>query len=144
MRNEFGYAPSPANYIRPNKRPLSSITPIIISHLSNKTLHSVIGAAGGSRIITGTLQVALNLLERNMSIHEAIAEARLHDQLVPNRVVFEWAFDNATVAFMKERGHNVMWVRPGYSAVQGIRIREDGSFEAAGDPRQSDSDGLTT
>ena len=108
------------------------------------TLHSVIGAAGGSRIITGTLQVALNLLERGMGIHDAIAEARLHDQLVPNRVVFEWAYDNATVAFMKERGHTVRWVRPGYSNAQGIRIREDGSFEAAGDPRQRDSGGLTT
>lgn len=79
-----------------------------------------------------------------MSIHDAIAEPRLHDQLVPNRVTFEWAFNNGTVAFMKERGHNVTWVRPGYSNVQGILIREDGSFEAAGDPRQRDSGGITT
>ncbi|KAL8791735.1 MAG: hypothetical protein Q9195_005673 [Heterodermia aff. obscurata] len=143
VRNEFGYAPSPANYIRPRKRPLSSITPMIISHASNNTLYAVLGAAGGSRIITATLQAALNLLSRNMSIQAALAEARLHDQLVPNRVTFEWAYDNSTVASMKRRGHNVTWVAPGYSNCQGIRLIANGSFEAAGDPRQSNSGGLT-
>ena len=116
---------------------------MIISHASNNTLYAVLGAAGGSRIITATLQAALNLLNRNMSIHAALAEPRLHDQLVPDRVVFEWAYDNGTVSSMKERGHNVTWVPPGYSNCQGIRLTANGSFEAAGDPRQKNSGGLT-
>ena len=78
-----------------------------------------------------------------MSMQAALAEPRLHDQLVPNRVAFEWAYDNSTVGFMKGRGHNVTWVAPGYSNCQGIRLRADGSFEAAGDPRQTNSGGLT-
>ena len=116
---------------------------MIISHASNNILHAVLGAAGGSRIIIATLQAALNLLNRNMSIHAALAESRLHDQLVSNRVAFEWAYDNRTVAFLKERGHNVTWVPPGYSNCHGIRLMGNRSFEAAGDPRQRNSGGLT-
>ena len=117
---------------------------MIISHASNNSLFAVLGAAGGSRIITATLQTALNILNRNMSIEEAFVEPRIHDQLIPNRVAFEWAVDNATVDFMKGRGHNVTWVRPGYSNCQGIRLLQNGSFEAMGDPRQKNSGGLTT
>jgi gamma-glutamyltranspeptidase/glutathione hydrolase len=36
-----------------------------------------------------------------MTSAEALAQARLHDQLVPNLAVFEYAYDNSTVAFMK-------------------------------------------
>jgi gamma-glutamyltranspeptidase/glutathione hydrolase len=52
VSNAFGYVPSPANYIRPGKRPLSSISPTIVEH-SNGTLYYVVSSAGGSRIITG-------------------------------------------------------------------------------------------
>jgi len=37
VTNAFGYIPSPANFVRPGKRPLSSISPVIVEHL-NKTL----------------------------------------------------------------------------------------------------------
>lgn len=50
-RNAFGFVPSPINYIRPFKRPLSSISPLIVEH-ANGTLFLSIGAAGGSRIPT--------------------------------------------------------------------------------------------
>lgn len=46
--NAFGFVPSPINYIRPFKRPLSSISPIIVTH-PNNTLYISIGSAGGSR-----------------------------------------------------------------------------------------------
>lgn len=111
-RNAFGFVPSPANYIRPGKRPLSSITPTIVE-FPNGTLYFVVGAAGGSRIITATIQNLWNVLDRNMTSPEALAEPRLHDQLVPNQVYFEYAYDNATVEFMRERGHNVTWWAPG-------------------------------
>jgi gamma-glutamyltranspeptidase/glutathione hydrolase len=54
--NAFGYVPSPANFVRPGKRPLSSISPVIVEHLDNSSLYFVVGAAGGSRIITATVQ----------------------------------------------------------------------------------------
>ncbi|OTB08933.1 hypothetical protein M426DRAFT_129475 [Hypoxylon sp. CI-4A] len=148
VRNEFGYAPSPANYVRAGKRPLSSITPVIVERPATSgsaaaTLFAVAGAAGGSRIISATTQVLWHMLERDLSVKDAVAEPRFHDQLMPNVVAFEYGFDNATVASMRSKGHNVTWVREGFSAVQALRVLEDGTFEAAGETRQKNSAGLT-
>lgn len=139
--NAFGYVPSPANFIRPGKRPLSSISPTIVE-FPNGTLYYVIGAAGGSRIITATIQNLVHVLDQNMTAPNALAQPRLHDQLIPNQVTFEYAYDNATVAFMKGRGHNVSWIAPGQSTAQGIRRLPNGTFEAAGEPRQLNSGGF--
>ena len=140
-RNEFGYSPSPANYIRPRKRPMSSVTPTIVEH-SNNSLYYVIGSAGGSHIITATLQALWHVLDHNMTAMQALAEPRVHDQLIPNVASFEWNFNNATVDFMQNRLHNISWARPLTSA-QGIRRLWNGSFEAAGEPRQKASAGYT-
>ncbi|CAD6573218.1 MAG: hypothetical protein ASARMPRED_005939 [Alectoria sarmentosa] len=140
ISNVFGYYPSPANYVRPNKRSMSSITPIM-AEFANGTLFAILGASGGSRIITTVIQTALNVLERNMTVHEALKQPRLHDQLLPNQVSFEWDYDNSTVDYMVGRGHNVTW-GPAGSSSQAIRI-VNGHFEAAGEPRQDDSAGLT-
>ncbi|KAF2166508.1 hypothetical protein M409DRAFT_54848 [Zasmidium cellare ATCC 36951] len=139
--NSFGYIPSPSNYIRPGKRPLSSITPTIVEH-ANGTLYFVTSAAGGSRIITATLQNLWHVLDQNMTAVEALAQPRLHDQLVPNQVSFEYPYNNETVAFMKSRGHNVTWIAPGQSTAQQLRRLGNGTFEAAGEPRQINSGGI--
>ncbi|KAK8121591.1 Gamma-glutamyltranspeptidase [Apiospora sp. TS-2023a] len=129
--NAFGYIPSPANYIRPGKRPLSSISPVIVESADGQ-LYLVVGSAGGSRIITATIQ----------NLHHALAQPRLHDQLVPNQVSFEYSYDNSTVAYMKGLGHNVTWVAPGQSTAQALRMLPNGTFEAAGEPRQLNSGGF--
>lgn len=139
--NEFGYPPSPANFIRAGKRPLSSITPIMGEDGSSGRLLFVTGAAGGSRIISATAQVAWHVLDHGMSMQQALAAPRLHDQLVPNVVTFEVIFDNSTVASMAERGHNVTWTTSWASSAQGILVGPDGVFEAAGEPRQLNSGG---
>jgi gamma-glutamyltranspeptidase/glutathione hydrolase len=139
--NAFGYIPSPANYIRPGKRPLSSISPTIVESADGK-LYLVVGSAGGSRIITATIQNIHHVLDQNMTTPEALAQPRLHDQLVPNQVSFEYAYDNRTVAYMTSLGHNVTWVAPGQSTAQALRLLPNGTFEAAGEPRQSNSGGF--
>lgn len=143
--NAFGYIPSPANFIRPGKRPLSSISPVIVEHLNSTLLNSfyvAIGAAGGSRIITATIQNLLHILDGGLDVRSALAQPRIHDQLVPAQVSFEYAFNNETTAFMKELGHNVTWVAPGQSTAQGLRRLANGTFEAAGEPRQKNSGGF--
>ncbi|KAF9883982.1 hypothetical protein FE257_002423 [Aspergillus nanangensis] len=139
--NSFGYIPSTANFIRPGKRPLSSITPTIVTY-PNGSVCFIGGSAGGSRIITATIQNIIHVVDEGLSAAEALARPRLHDQLVPNESTFEYAFDNGTVAFMRSRGHNVTWVAPGQSTAQGIRVLPNGTFDAAGEPRQVNSGGF--
>ncbi|PWN37052.1 gamma-glutamyltranspeptidase [Meira miltonrushii] len=129
--NAFGYTPTEANFIRPGKRPLSSISPVIIVDLnSGKTTHAL-GSAGGSRIITANIINTFNAL-RGIDLQKSIDMPRWHDQLLPATTSFEWqnttsptipnwkGFDNSTVAFLKSVGHNVSWVAPGSSTAQGV------------------------
>ncbi|KAH9432361.1 hypothetical protein MCOR02_007064 [Pyricularia oryzae] len=143
VRNEFGFEPSVPNYIRPGKRPLSSITPLIAERIADGSLALSVGAAGGSRILSSTCQVAWRVLEQGLGVKEAVAEPRIHDQLMPNESWFEWAFDNSTVAGLAARGHNVSWVPPIYSAVQAVQMLEDGTLVAAREIRQKNSGGLS-
>lgn len=139
--NAFGYIPSPANFIRPGKRPLSSISPII-GETPDGRLYFAIGSAGGSRITTATIQNVVHLLDQNMTISDALAQPRLHDQLVPAKITFEYTYDNTTVAYLHELGNNVSWVAPGQSTAQGLRLLHNGTFEAGGEPRQRNSGGF--
>jgi gamma-glutamyltranspeptidase/glutathione hydrolase len=139
--NEYGYAPSPANFVRPGKRPLSSTTPVFVEDLAGN-LRLVIGAAGGSLIISSTVQSIINVLDQGMPIAEALQHPRLHDQLIPNQTGFESGYDTGVISFLAERGHNVTLMPSTLSAVQGIIRRLDGTFDVASEPRQKDSGGF--
>ncbi|KAK6223827.1 gamma-glutamyltransferase [Colletotrichum tabaci] len=138
--NAFGFIPSPANYVQPGKRPLSSIAPVIVEQPDGR-LYFVIGSAGGSRIITATIQNLHNVLDRNLTVPQSLAEPRFHDQLSPNTAAFEYAYDNATTAYLTTLGVNVTWVAPGGSTAQGVRLLPNGTFEAGSEPRQKNSGG---
>ncbi|OJD33792.1 gamma-glutamyltranspeptidase [Diplodia corticola] len=140
--NAFGYRPNVANFILPGKRPLSSTTPIIIEYPDGGGVFGAVGAAGGSRIITATVQNVILMLDHGLEPREALARPRMHDQLQPNKTRFEWAYDNRTVAFMKERGYDVEWMAPNQSWVQAFKLLKNGTYLAAGEPRQKNSAGL--
>lgn len=140
--NKFGYRPSPANYICPRKRPLSSMSPVIATSKADPAEIALFGAAGGSRIITAVVQTALNLLLHNASTYETVKRARLHDQLIPNVLSAELDYDNATVAFLQGRGHVVERVPPGYSSAHVVRRLANGTLEAVAEVRQKDSGGM--
>lgn len=142
--NAFGYEPSEANYIRPGKRPLSSCAPTIAEYPASEGggLFFISGSAGGSRIITATAQVLHHAIDQGFTAHEALAAPRLHDQLSPNRVEVEYAYDNATTAYLASLGHVVTWVAPGSSTAQALRRLPNGTFDAAGEPRQLASGGF--
>ncbi|KAF4125880.1 gamma-glutamyltranspeptidase / glutathione hydrolase [Geosmithia morbida] len=142
VRNGFGFAPSPANFIRPHKRPLSSITPVIAARPDGSLLATV-GAAGGSRIISSTAQVLWHTLEHNMSLADALRYPRLHDQLIPNLVLVENEMDRPIVDALEAKGHKIKWTAPIISAVQAVWRFADGVFDAVGEPRQLNSAGLT-
>lgn len=54
--NAYGVPASPANYIEPGKRPLSSMCPTIVID-KNGDVKLVIGSAGGTRITSAVAYV---------------------------------------------------------------------------------------
>lgn len=55
--NYFGVPPSPGNYIKPQKRAMSSMSPTIITKQSNGDVRLIIGASGGTKIPTAISMV---------------------------------------------------------------------------------------
>lgn len=142
-RNAFGYLPSPANYARSRARPLSSISPVMIAHRENGSLHTVLGSSGGSRIISTTIQGILHLLTENMTMAQSLQRPRLHDQLIPNEVSIESSdsWDEGLEISLEARGHVINHNQTFGSSGQGIRVQYGPNliFEAAAEPRQKDS-----
>ncbi|KAK1286356.1 Gamma-glutamyltranspeptidase 3 [Acorus calamus] len=106
--------PAPANFIEPNKRPLSSMTPIIV--LKNDQLAGVVGGSGGLYIIPAVIQVFLNHFVLEMEPLSAVQQPRVYHKLVPNEVLYEnWTVIDGerielslkTRDFLKQRGHSL-------------------------------------
>lgn len=85
--NAFNLTPSVLNFVRPYNRPLSLTAPTIVRR--DGELHLLVGAAGGSRIVTAVLQAIVRTLLHNMPLLETISYPRLHHQLVPEFVMVE-------------------------------------------------------
>ncbi|KAJ9480229.1 putative Glutathione hydrolase proenzyme (putative) [Pseudozyma hubeiensis] len=143
--NFFGYLPTPANYIQPGKRPLSSISAVIAENAHTGELKLSLSSAGGSRIITAVTQVAYDVLFEGKDAQIALAEPRWHDQLSPNSTTLESpaptipgfvGFSNQTAAFLESVGHNVSFVPIGSSTAQAVERFDDGVLLAATEVRQ--------
>ena len=76
--NIYGVVGSDANAIAPGKRPLSTMTPTILT--SHGQVAVVIGTPGGSRIATSIFQVLTNWHDFHLPLSEAVAAARVHHQ----------------------------------------------------------------
>ena len=104
--NLYGLVGSKANAIEPNKRMLSSMTPTIILKDDKPIL--VLGAKGGSRIITTVLQNFLNVTQHGMNIQQAIDAPRHHSQWLPDVIAHEpRAFTMDTQEKLLALGHEL-------------------------------------
>ncbi len=133
--NAYGLVGYEANEIEGQKRPLSSMTPTIV--FKNKKPYLVLGSPGGSRIITTVLQVALNVLEHDMSVKQAVVSPRVHHQWLPDVLLMEEGFSPDTVTLLEEMGHTIRSSRT-MGSVQAI-IYKDKYFYGAADPRRPSS-----
>ncbi|MEM7229160.1 MAG: gamma-glutamyltransferase [Planctomycetota bacterium] len=136
--NAYGLRQSDRNLPEPGKRPLSSMSPTIVTRDGDVVL--IAGASGGPRIISGTAQAILNVLLFDDSAANAIQRERIHHQWQPDVVQFEaWGAqpgraDASRQRAMQAYGHETR-VRPRVGVVQMIVVHEDG-IEAASDPRK--------
>ncbi|MCK4874127.1 MAG: gamma-glutamyltransferase [Phycisphaerales bacterium] len=131
--NAFGLQQSQRNLPAPGKRPLSSMSPTIV--LRDGEVDLVVGASGGPRIITSTLQVMLNVIMHGMGAAEAVAAARVHHQWLPNELRLEDGLDAPDLReALERRGHTIApYPRP--AAVQAV-LRRGGRCEGVSDPRK--------
>uniref|UniRef100_A0A1B0GEJ3 Uncharacterized protein n=1 Tax=Glossina morsitans morsitans TaxID=37546 RepID=A0A1B0GEJ3_GLOMM len=104
--NSFGVPASPANYIHPGKRPLSSMCPSIILD-GDGNVRLLVGAAGGTKITTAVAQTIIKYLILNESLHQAVNDGRLHHQLAPMKVIIESKVPDKIVKYLKSVGHEV-------------------------------------
>jgi gamma-glutamyltranspeptidase/glutathione hydrolase len=130
--NVYGLTGSAANAIAPGKRPLSSMAPMIA--VRDGAAQLALGGSGGPLIVSGTLQVLLNVLDFGFDASAAVAAPRIHDQWMPPVLAVEPGIEPRTRAALARYGHDVKEV-PMMGAVQVVR-RHAGVFEGAADPRK--------
>jgi len=103
--NVYGLVGNEANSLQPNKRPLSSMSPTII--LQNGRPELVVGAAGGPRIISATLQTILNVIDFHMPVGAAVEAPRIHHQWLPERLNVETKIGEEARKGLAQRGHTL-------------------------------------
>jgi gamma-glutamyltranspeptidase/glutathione hydrolase len=135
--NAFGLVGGNRNLPGPWKRPVSTMSPTIVFRDGAAVLCA--GASGGSRIVTATQQVAMNVLLHGMSAADAVAAPRIHHQGVPESLRIETVapLDPALTDALRARGHVI---EPIFNVanVQTIHVdRASGRrLFAASDPRK--------
>ncbi|MGM4876089.1 gamma-glutamyltransferase [Bradyrhizobium barranii] len=102
--NLYGLVQGEANAIAPGKRPLSSMSPTIVTK-DGKTV-MVVGTPGGSRIITAVLQTMINAIDYGMNAQEAVDMPRIHQQWLPDMTnVEDYALSPDTRKILEGMGH---------------------------------------
>ena len=108
--NMYGLMQSAANSIAPGKRPLSAMTPTIITThgtmFHRPKLAYVMGTPGGSTIITTVANDVISAIDNGLNI-QAVADApRFHHQYLPDRLDFEKKFPDDIVTQLKAMGYD--------------------------------------
>ncbi len=130
--NVYGLVGAAANAVAARKRPLSSMTPTIVTKGNQVVL--AVGGSGGPFIISGTLQVVLNVVEHDRSASDAVALPRLHDQWMPPVLGVEPGVETQTRDLLAAYGHSVKEI-PTMGSIQAVRVY-DHAMEGAADPRK--------
>ena len=115
------------NLLEPGAEPASSQSPIIALHTQTGDILAV-GAAGGPRIVSATVQALINQIDFGLNAQLAVALPRVHSHGPVTDLEPYSALENA----LKELGHEVETASIGIA--QAIRRRE-GRWEGGADPR---------
>ena len=148
--NMFHLIQGPANAIAPGHRPLSSMTPTLVtthgSLFHGPRLVLVLGSPGGATIITTVANDLISYLVNGLSLRAVADAPRFHHQYLPDSLDFEKAFPSATVAAMQAMGYKVTQTQEADTRTPGVWgaseiISADpktGKLLGATDPRYQD------
>jgi gamma-glutamyltranspeptidase/glutathione hydrolase len=132
--NLYGVVGGAANAVAPGKRPLSPMSPTILT--KDGAVAMVIGTPGGSRIFTSVFQVLVDVYDYGLGLQEALALPRFHHQLLPQNVIFTEPyapFDPALISALNAVGYRIEG--QDYDGdIEAIEVT-DGKPEPASDPR---------
>ena len=131
--NLYGLVGSEANAIEPGKRMLSSMAPTIV--LKGGELFMVVGSPGGSTIPTAIFQVISNVIDFRMTLGEAVAAPRFHNQYLPDRISLEpVSLPSEVVTALEALGHTIFVRDEEIGDIQAILV--EGAFSGGGGPRE--------
>ena len=104
--NLYGLVQGEANAIAPGKRPLSSMSPTIVTKDGKPVM--VVGTPGGSRIITAVLHTLLNVIDYGMNVQEAVDAPRFHQQWLPETTNMDtFGISPDTRNLLEAMGHKI-------------------------------------
>lgn len=131
--NAYGLTGDQANAIAPGKRPLSSMTPAIISTPQQT---AILGTPGGSRIISMVFLAVLEHLQ-GKPVTEWVSRPRFHHQYLPDVLQHEpGTFSDQEKVALTRMGHRLSNTGREYGNMQAILWdHRSGEVTAASDPR---------
>jgi gamma-glutamyltranspeptidase/glutathione hydrolase len=134
--NMYGAVGGEANSIQAGKRMLSSMTPTLVT-VNNKPYLSI-GTPGGTTIPNQVYEGLVDIIDLKMSLKQSIDGPRFHHQWIPDTIMLESDFPEATELALKAMGYTTMR-RGHFGRMDGVQISADGKRIAAGDKRGDDS-----
>lgn len=96
---------SEANAVKPGKRPLSSMTPLVV--LKDGTPRMALGSPMGTLIISTVLQTLINVIEFEYDAQRAVMTPRFHHQWKPDKLYLEPEFPLDIRARLEQLGHTL-------------------------------------
>lgn len=137
--NMYGLIQGKNNAVRGGNRPLSSMTPVIITKKGEAVLTA--GGAGGPAIITGVLQTIYRHLANGLNIQDAINSHRIHNQFLPRSLFVEnKRFSPEIILQLKQKGHKVVF-KNYIARVFAVSLGKDGFLHGGYDMRKEGASG---
>ena len=139
VSNAFGLPPSPNNFVKPGKRPQSSMVPTIVTEAIDG-LHVprlVVGAAGGTRITTSVALTIINNIMQDWDLETSVNHPRLHHQLLPMVVSYQNGLGEDIIQSLQSRGHATYGTDWAGSVVGAVARMADGKLMAKADNGKS-------
>ena len=136
VKDSYFRSSSPANKLDPLKRPMSTMSPVMVFD-SKGNLELITGSPGGSQIPGVILQVLINSIEFNLDIGAATMVPRIHQDSQSLSMEYEKFLSEDTLRILRSYGHKLK-ISDTMGSTQSIEIK-DGVKYGYADLRRPDA-----